>query len=197
MNIGNFELNFKNLFSEKNNEVTNFMNELKTFLENSITNKISNEQTLNNLKDGSIYVVTDIIDEKLSLLDIDDGNEFNVSISISNMDNSSNICYMQKEEFHKLDLGSNLIFKDGSLSIYDKDITITNSSVSSKLEDLYFNLSQEEGQVYVVDKVSDEKVYLTGQDGQGYFYVYKDLYPNFKVGDLVKKQNKKYLLLEK
>ena len=152
----------------------------------------------------NIYVITDIVDEKLTLIDISNGNEFNIHISTSNEDTErlnnlgihSNIYMMPKKDFHSLDLSSNLIFKDGNYSIYNNEIIITNSDVSAKLQDMYFCLKQEEGQVYVVDKISDEKVFLTTQDGQGYFYIYQDVYPDFKVGDLVKKQNRKYLLFK-
>lgn len=152
----------------------------------------------------NIYVITDIVDEKICLIDIYNGNEFNIYISTSNENTEklnnlgihSNIYMMSKKDFHSLDLGSNLIFKDGNYSIYNDEINITNSEVAAKLEDLYFSLKQEENQVYVVDKISDEKIFLTTQDGQGYFYIYQDVYPDFKVGDLVKKQNRKYLLVK-
>ena len=152
----------------------------------------------------NIYVITDIVDEKLTLIDIANGNEFNIYISTSKEDTQrlnnsgihSNIYEMSKKDFHSLDLGSNLIFKDGNYSIYDDEINITNPVVSAKLQDMFFCLKQEEGQVYVVDKISDEKIFLTTQDGQGYFYIYQDVYPDFKVGDLVKKQNRKYLIVK-
>ena len=148
----------------------------------------------------NIYVITDIVDEKISLIDIFKGNEFNIYISTSNEDTErlnnlgihSNIYMMSKIDFHSLDLGSNLIFKDGNYSIYNDEINITNPAVSAKLEDLYFSLKQEEGQIYVVDNISNEKIYLTTQDSQGYFYIYQDVYPDFNIGDLIKKENRKY-----
>lgn len=195
MNLHNLDLNNNKLKKEnENNLAETLLDMLKSFLDKS-----------NTIKDGSIFVITDIIDEKLTLVDVDNGNEFNIYIStckedskrLNNLGIVSNIYELSKRDFHSLDLGSNLIFKNGSYSIYNDEINITNSEVSAKLEDMYFSLKQEEGQVYVVDKISDEKIYLTTRDGQGYFYIYKDLYPDFKVGDLIKKQNGKYLTFEK
>ena len=42
-------------------------------------------------------------------------------------------------------------------------------------------------------KITDDKIYLTHENGSGSIYTYKELYPDFCVGDIVKRVNGKYV----
>lgn len=184
MNLGNFNLNQ----DKPNNFISNFMNSLL----NSLQNKDHNINNSFNLENNCIYVVRDYQDNKLSLVNISDGEEYNVSVCFDKDELSSNFYEISKSDFYNLDLGSNLIFKDGRLSIYNGEFKLS-SKAASKLEDLYFCIEQDKNSTFIVDKITDEKIILTYSDGSGYFSIYKAVYPDLKIGDNLKKENGKYV----
>lgn len=161
----------KNNLNTTNDLVSDFIRELQNHLENSELN----------IEDGSKFVVTDINDNIVSLVDISNGNEFKTSS-------------FTKDVLNNLDLGSNIIFKNNKFVLTDEKFEITNIEAKAKLDDLYFNLEDEEGSLFSVKKIDNDKIYLTNIQEGGYFSIPKEKYPNFKVGDTLKKENGKYNL---
>ena len=157
--------------STKANElVSGFIQELQNHLENSELN----------IEDGSKFVVTDINDNMVSLVDISNGNEIKTS-------------GFSKDVLTDLDLGSNVIFENNRFVLTGERFEITNLEAKAKLDDLYFNL-EEEGSLFSVKKIDRDKIYLTNLEEGGYFSISKEKYPDFKVGDILKKENGKYNL---
>ena len=116
--------------STKANElVSGFIQELQNHLENSELN----------IEDGSKFVVTDINDNMVSLVDISNGNEIKTS-------------GFNKDVLTNLDLGSNVIFENNKFVLTDEKFEITNLEAKAKLDDLYFNLEEEEGSLFSVKK---------------------------------------------
>lgn len=157
--------------NKTNNLVSSFIKELQNHLENSELN----------IENGSKFVVTDINGENVSLIDISSGNELKTS-------------NFEKEDLLNLDLGSNVIFENNKFILTDEKFEITNLDAKAKLDDLYFNLDEEEGSLFSIKKIDDDKIYLTNLEEGGYFSIPKEKYPNFKVGNTLKKENGKYNL---
>lgn len=198
MNLNNFN-SINNNNEPKNNFFNNFINTLQNALENFIKNPSSSAIDLEN----SICVITDINDEKLSLVNIYTGEDFNIYISSSidklnqlrNQGISDNIYMISKEDLYSLNLGSNIILKNGQCHLYQDNIEITNKEALSKLENLYFCLEQEQDAEYLVSNISDGKIFLTNTKEGGYFSILEEAYPDFKIGDIVKNVNGKYVLI--
>lgn len=163
----------KNLInSTKTNDlVSGFIKELQNHLEKNNLN----------IGNGSKFVVSDINDDIVSLIDISNGNE----IKTSNF---------TKDDLNNIDLGANIIFENNKFVITDEKFEITNLDAKAKLDDLYFNLEDEEGSLFSVKKIDDDKIYLTNTQEGGYFSISKEKYPEFKVGDILRKENGKYNL---
>ena len=198
MNLNNFN-SLNNNNEPKNNFLNTLLNTLQDALENFTKNSNSSTVDLEN----SICVITDINDEKLSLVNIDTGEDFNIHISSStneleqlrNQGVSDNIYEISKEDLYSLNLGSNIILKNGQCYLYQDNIEITNQEALAKLEDLYFCLEQEKNAEYLVSNITDGKIFLTNTKEGGYFSILEEAYPNFKVGDIVKNVNGKYILI--
>ncbi len=171
MKLSDFLERNLNSVNKTNDFVTSFINELQNHLANSELN----------IKDGSKFVVTDINGETVSLVDISNGNELKVST-------------FEKETLNNIDLGSNIIFENNKFILTDEKFEITNLNAKAKLDDLYFNLEDEEGSLFSVKEIKDDKIYLTNTQEGGYFSISKEKYPDFKVGDILKKENGKYIL---
>lgn len=163
----------KNLINstKANDLVSGFIKELQNHLEKNNLN----------IGNGSKFVVSDINDDIVSLIDISNGNE----IKTSNF---------TKDDLNNIDLGSNIIFENNKFVITDEKFEITNLDAKAKLDDLYFNLEDEEGSLFSVKKIDDDKIYLTNTQEGGYFSISKEKYPEFKVGDILRKENGKYNL---
>lgn len=174
--------------SARDEEVEQFIN----MLEEHINNK-------ENIKEQNICVVKDRNDEKLTLVNISNGVEYDIFIVKSNAEIAKlnfrnifdNIYITSEKSFYNIDLGTNVIFRGNSCEIYDGSVEIKNEKAKANLEELFFNLNEEEGTQYTVDKIKDDKVYLKGEDG-GYFSIYKQAYPDFKQGDKIIRENRKY-----
>lgn len=178
------EENKRELIKEtKKNEFKSFMEELNEYI---------------NIEEA-IYVVTDRRDEMLKVISISTGEEYEIYIAKSFEEleklNSNKVYGISEDDFYKIDLGSNIILKNDKCKIYNRKIKIENIKAKNKLEELYFNLKEEEGMLYSVDKIKDEKIYLKGQDG-GYFSIYKRAYPDIKNGDILKKENGRYNIVK-
>ena len=178
MNIENFNHNLENNNNNSKNFITNFIKELGNALEKLIEPQKS-------LSEDTIFVVRDINDKCLTVVNIENGNEFEISDNIS------------KEVIDNLSLGSALTFKDGKYIPYNKEFKIKNSEAMAKLDDMYFCLEDEKNAVYSVKEISQDKIYLTNVKEGGFFSIPKSKYPDFKLGDLVKNENGKYVLQKK
>ena len=150
--------------NKTNNLVSDFIKDLQNHLENAELN----------IENGSKFVVTDINDDTVSLVNIENGDELKTS-------------NFRKDDLINLDLGSNVIFKDNRFSLTNEEFEITNLNAKSKLDDLFFNIDEEEGSLFSVKKIDNDKIYLTNIQEGGYFSISKDKYPDFNVGDTVKK----------
>lgn len=157
--------------NKTNNLVSDFIKDLQNHLENAELN----------IENGSKFVVTDINGDMVSLVNIENGDELKTS-------------NFRKDDLINLDLGSNVIFKDNRFSLTNEKFEITNLNAKSKLDDLFFNIDEEEGSLFSVKKIDDDKIYLTNIQEGGYFSISKDKYPDFNVGDTLKKEHGKYIL---
>ena len=198
MNLNDF-----NSLNNNNEPKDNFLGNLIGSLQNTLKNFIKNSHSPNlNLKQ-SICVITDINDERLSLVNTENGQDLDIYVSHSNDKTkelhskgiTDNIFEISKEDLYSLNLGSNIILKDGQCNLYHGEIEIKNSEAAAKLENLYFCLEQEKNAEYLVSNISDGKIYLTNTKEGGYFSILEEAYPNFKVGDIVKNVNGKYVLI--
>lgn len=214
-------LNSNNSFS---NFVNNFINELSNYLQN-IKDKEQNNQSVEsvykemqeyydererilnttNLEEEKTYVVSGIRDNTIRVVDIENGNEIKVYVATDNEtlkklnDNGiyNRIYTMDKSEFLNLNLTDNIIMKDDKLYSNSEKIEIKNNLAWRLLSDLYMGERETEGQRYEVAEIKENKVYLTNADGSGgYFSIHKELYPDFEVGDIVQKNNRKYNKVE-
>lgn len=214
-------LNSNNSFS---NFVNNFINELSNYLQN-LKDKEQNNQSVDsvykemqeyydererimnttNLEEDKTYVVSGIRDNAIKVVDIENGNEIKVYISTDSetLDKlNSNGIYdriyqIDKSEFLNLNLTDNIIMKDYKLYSNSEKIEIKNNLAWRLLSDLYMGERETDGQRYEVADIKENKVYLTNADGTGgYFSIHKELYPDFEVGDIVQKNNRKYSKVE-
>ena len=173
MNIGDFKEVGKNILEkgEMSNLITNFIKEISNNLEKNnkkpnnseeienfkskveeIRNKIKEKNNSQVLEEGKIYVINDINDEKIGVVDIEDGHEFNIYLStdseslnkLNERGINTKIYEMKKEEFDKLELGNNIHMKNGKCMFYEGEIEIKNADAYDTLQNLYFNLEQEE-----------------------------------------------------
>lgn len=206
MNISDFNSLKENLEQNNNDNksndlISNFVKELGKVVENLI-NK-DNSQNFNKLENGTIYVVRDINDQKLSLVNIDNGKEFDIyAVSsekelekLNNTGIFNNIYQISKEDLDNLNLGSGITIKNNNYILYDSEIkieNIKNSEALSKLENMYFCLEDEKAATFSISEISDNKIFLTNTEEGGYFSIPRDKYPDFKVGDFVKNENGKF-----
>ena len=166
-------------------------------LSSSFINEIS--ETLDK-NQNDICVVYGIKDEKLTLINIENGEEFNIYISISedskkklHQQGIDNIFDMDRNDFYNIDLGTKLEFENGNCKIYEGEIEIKDSDAWYKLQDLYDSLKEDENQSFIVREIIDNKIFLTYEDGGGDISIYREIYPDLKVGDILKKENGKYI----
>lgn len=190
MNIGNFNL-LNNNKDKGHNLISEFLESLKEAVQEF--SNFNNGKLLKTISENSIYVITDINDKKLSLIDINNGQEVQISASFTN--SNENTYNIQKEDFCHLDLGKFLTIKNNSINLLNDNIEIENKSVAAKLEDMYFCLEQEKDAIFSVTEISDDKIFLTNTQEGGHFSILKEIYPDFKIGDILKKVDGKYILI--
>jgi len=187
MNLENFNLG-KFIFSnETKNFISEFINELA--------------KTLNKERNMNIGVVYGLENEKITLLNLENGKEENIYIYTSNetlekLHNQGiyeNIYKMDKLDFYNLYSGQKVQLNGDKCELYNGEIDIKNDDAWYKLDDLYGVLRDNENTNFVVQKITGDKIYLTHENGSGSIYTYKELYPDFNVGDIVKRVNGKYI----
>ena len=207
------------------NFVSDFINELSDYLQN-LNNKKENNERINNfnkeiqeyynerekilnntnLEEEKTYVVSGIRDNTINVVDIENGNEIKIYISTDNKTLKKlndagiydRIYKMDKLEFLNLNLTDNIVMKDDKLYSNSEKIEINNNLAWRLLADLYMGEKETENQQYEVVEIKENNVYLTNADGTGgYFSIYKELYPDFEIGDIVQKNNRKYSKIEK
>ena len=222
MNIGDFnsrKIDKKNLDNnQRNNSIPNFIKELSNTLKNIEDNKVKERidnlekevkeirqsiKEINNNKkveEGDVCVIYGLDDKKITLLNIENGKEFDIHISISDdslynlqEEGNNNMYKIKKNDLYNLDLGTKLKFMDGKYEIYNGEIDIKDDEVWYKLDELYSNLRDDENKNFIVKDITDEKVYLTYEDGGGFISRYRKIYPDFQIGDKVIKVNGKFV----
>lgn len=162
------------------------------------TKELNNSQVL---EEGKIYAIQGISNEKLQVVDIKDGYNFDVYISINektlkelNDKGITNKIYeMSKENFYTLEQGDNITIENGKCIPYEGKIKITSDKAREILDELYFNLKNEEGRNYIVTNIIDEKIYMHDTEYNGEYQVYKEVYPDWQIGDIITRQNSKYI----
>ncbi len=141
----------------------------------------------------------------IKVVDIENGNEIKIYVTTDNeslkrLKNEgiyNKIYAMDKSAFLNLNLTDNIIMKDNKLYSNSEKIEIKNNLAWRLLSDLYMGEIETEGKQYKVEEIKDNEVYLTNADGTvGYFTIHRELYPDFKVGDTVQKNNRKYNKVE-
>lgn len=206
--------------SSFNNFISNFMKELSHSINNNRQNvQEAQKQDIDNFKkqieeirakqhtpsvpfleEDSIYVVNGIKDEEIGVVNIQNGDSFDIYVAINDHVRDTlnsngierNIYSMDKEDFYRLELGSNLIFQNDTLFPYDGEVEIENDTAWDKLEDLYFNLEQEESRTYQVSRITDSKIIMHDTENNSQYEVYRELYPDWEIGDIIVRENKAY-----
>lgn len=168
MNINNF---FNKDLKNDMNKIINY--DVKEFIQNlSDYIKHYNKNLINNSK----FIVTDINNDNVTLINIDTNNK------IVTQDFS-------KKDLVNLNLGSSVIYKDNEFKISTEQFEIKNPDVKADLEDLFFNINDEKDDTFLVKKIDADKLYLTNTREGGYFSISKEKYKDFNVGDLLTLEN--------
>ena len=204
MNLEDFKNLGKELSKNKtfDNMVSSFMKELSNALEksNKTQSNISNSINLNNIEEAEVNFVYGLRDENIVLLNPDTGEQKNIYIATSNQEKETlnskgiydNIYEMDKNTFHNLDFGDKLIMKKGKLEIYNGEVEIKDDKTWFILDDMNGQRKKYDNTNFVVKEDLGEKLLLTHENGKGHIYIYKDVYPDFKVNDILTRVDGKY-----
>ena len=204
MNLDDFKNFGKELLKNKtfDNMISSFMNELSHALEkaNKTQSNISNRENLNNFEDGEVNFVYGLRDENIVLLNPNTGEQKSIYIATSNKEKETlnskgiydNIYEMDKGTFHKLDFGDKLIMKNGTFEIYNGEVEIKDDKTWFLLDDMNGQRKKYDNTNFIVKEDQGEKFLLTHENGKGHIYIYKDIYPDFKVNDIVTRVDGKY-----
>jgi len=112
----NSKLEHNKNIEAKDNFLSNFINELQNVMKSFIKGASSI-----NVSDNSIYVVRDINDEKLSLINIKNGEEIDISVidlngdSLNSKDISDNVYQMSKQDLYSLNFSFSRIARCSSI----------------------------------------------------------------------------------
>ena len=204
MNLDDFKNLGKELLKNKtfDNMISSFMNELSHALEkvHKTQSNISNRENLNNFEDGEVNFVYGLRDENIVLLNPNTGEQKSIYIATSNKEKETlnskgiydNIYEMDKGTFHKLDFGDKLIMKNGNFEIYNDEVEIKDDKTWFLLDDMNGQRKKYDNTNFIVKEDQGEKFLLTHENGKGHIYIYKDIYPDFKVNDIVTRVDGKY-----
>ena len=178
---------------------------------------------MSKLKEEKKYVVSDISETSISLVDIENGDELNINLEFVNISNSwtesnekenhsyttkdkkmstieetesdkTNTYKINKKDFLELNLTDTIKLENNQLYVSHENVEIKNDLAWRLLEDIYISEEETEGMQYKVVEIKENKIYLTNYDGTGgYFSIFREVYPELEVGDVVEKHNKKYI----
>ena len=204
MNLEDFKNLGKDLSKNKtfDNMITSFMKELSNALQKSNSTKdiIHNNEISNNFEDGEVNFIYGLRDENVVLLNPNTGEQKNIYIATSNEEKDAlnskgiydNIYEMDKNTFHNLDFGDKLIMKNGNFEIYNGEVEIKDDKTWFILDDMNSQRKKYDNTNFIVKEDQGEKFLLTHENGKGHIYIYKDIYPDFEVNDIVTRIDGKY-----
>ena len=205
MELGDFKNLGKNILQNDtiNNIVTSFIKELSDFLEKSKTNCIT-ENNILNIAEGEINFIGYINNEKVELLNPDTGEQKDVYIVISEEAKqklnakgiTSDIYEMDKMDFYDLSIGDKVIMNNGKFKEYNEEIEIKDDKIWFMINDIKSALSKCENLDFTVEKISNDKIYLSLNENKDYVEIYRELYPDLKIGDIVTRTNGQYIKKE-
>lgn len=200
MELGDFKNLGKNLLGNEklNNIITSFIKELSDFLEKDSKNNILN------VGEGEINFIGNISNEKIELLNPDTGEQKNVYVSISKETTEklneqgiyNDIYQMNKMDFYNLSIGDKVIMNNGKFKEYNGEIEIKDDKIWFMINDIKSALSKCENLDFTVEKISNDKIYLSLNENKDYVEIYRELYPNLKIGDIVTRMNGQYIKKE-
>lgn len=200
MELGDFKNLGKNLLENEklNNIITSFIKELSDFLEKDSKNNILN------IGEGEINFIGNISNEKIELLNPDTGEQKNVYVSISKETTEKlneqgiydDIYQMNKIDFYNLSIGDKVIMNNGKFKEYNGEIEIKDDKIWFMINDIKSALSKCENLDFTVEKISNDKIYLSLNENKSYVEIYRELYPDLKIGDIVTRTNGQYIKKE-
>lgn len=185
--------------NEKLNDIiTSFIKELSEFL------KKDNKNNILSVGEGEINFIGNINDEKIELLNPDTGEQKNVYVAISeetkeNLNGQgiyNDIYEMNKIDFYNLSIGDKVVMNNGKFKEYNEEIEIENDKTWFAINDIKSALAKCENLDFTVEKITKDKIYLSLNGNKDYVEIYRELYPNFKLGDTVTRTNGKYIKKE-
>lgn len=164
----------------------------------------SNKGNILNIEEGEINFIGNISDERIELLNPDTGEQKNVYIAISEeikeklneQDIYNDIYEMDKMDFYNLSIGDKVIMKNGKFKKYNDEIEIKDDKIWYVINDIKSALAKCENLDFTVEKITDNKIYLSLDGKKDYVRVYRELYPDFKIGDVVTRINGEYIKLK-
>lgn len=200
MELGDFKNLGKNLLENEklNNIITSFIKELSDFLEKD------NKNNILNVGEGEINFIGNISNEKIELLNPDTGEQKNVYVSISEETTEKlneqgiydDIYQMNKIDFYNLSIGDKVIMNNGKFKEYNGEIEIKDDKIWFMINDIKSALSKCENLDFTVEKISNDKIYLSLNENKDYVEIYRELYPDLKIGDIVTRTNGQYIKKE-
>lgn len=200
MELGDFKNLGKNLLENEklNNIITSFIKELSDFLEKD------NKNNILNVGEGEINFIGNISNEKIELLNPDTGEQKNVYVSISKETTEklneqgiyNDIYQMNKMDFYNLSIGDKVIMNNGKFKEYNEEIEIKDDKIWFMINDIKNALAKCENLDFTVEKISNDKIYLSLNENKDYVEIYRELYPDLKIGDIVTRTNGQYIKKE-
>lgn len=99
-------------------------------------------------------------------------------------------------DFYNLSIGDKVIMKNGKFKEYNDEIEIKDDKIWYVINDIKSALAKCENLDFTVEKITDNKIYLSLDGKKDYVRVYRELYPDFKIGDVVTRINGEYIKLK-
>lgn len=202
MNLDVFKNLGKELFQNNtfNSMINSFIKELSDSLEKNNKMKANNNNQILNFQEGEINFVYGLHDENVVLLNPDTGEQKSIYIATSNEVKEklnsqgiyNNIYEMDRQTFYDLDFGNKLIMKNCNFEVYNGEVEIKDDKTWFILDDMNGQRKKYDNTNFVVKEDQGEKLLLTHENGKGHIYIYKDVYPDFKVNDILTRVDGKY-----
>jgi len=175
-------------------------------------NEIDNTNELKNLKFGDICVVNQVLDERVSFIDTENGKYFDVFFAkdsdtyndlVKSGISKDKIQIIEEDEFYDIQFGDKFIINSNNeLERYSGDLDIDNLKLRSDsttdawydLDSIENTLKNQEGKEYVVKEITDDKIIMTNLEGEGHIETYLKLNPEVKVGDILVRTGREYCI---